>query len=122
MLAVNLNQTADLRHLADSRRRNRLRLVGDHGDLNEATYLKLAEHYLGKGLIDEALSYCELALQFDPYDEASFVNYLEMITQYGEYIGTRKSIKLFFVILGSLVFECTMPQTNVSMDSGNGKS
>ena len=77
MLAVNLNQTADLRHLAERRRRNRLRLVGDHGDLNEAIYIKLAEHYLSKDLIDEALSYCELSLQFDPYDEASFLYHLK---------------------------------------------
>ena len=78
MLAVNLNQTEDLRHLAENRKRNRFRIVGDHGDLNEATYLKLAEHYLNKGLIDEALGYCELSLQFDPYDEASFVYYLKL--------------------------------------------
>ena len=65
MLAVNLAHTSDLKSLTEQSR-NQKKIIGEHGEVDEYLLIKLAGHYLNKGLINDALRYCEVALQFNP--------------------------------------------------------
>ena len=63
-LAVNLSSNVDLKSLT-SERRYQQRIIGEHGEVNEFMLIKLAGHYINKGLVRDALHYCEVALEIN---------------------------------------------------------
>ena len=69
MLAVNLYQSENLKEISDKAKQ---RTISDeHGEINEFVYIKLAEYFITKGHMEDALQYSQLALRINPYNLVS---------------------------------------------------